>query len=377
MFGGDPFENDAITQQICFCAENQVYPDYFRVRDVFTAARLLYPTWDAAYAEELVELFELPKKRRVVKLSRGMRSAVGIVTGLASRAPLTMFDEPYLGLDATARQLFYNQLLADYAENPRTILLSTHLIDEVSELIEHVLVVDRGQLVIDEEAERLRGRAITISGPADTVDKFTYAMTRLHEERLLGQSRVTVLGDADDPQHARALGLDVKPVSLQELVVQSTSGEYRRRTMNRVLSAARLHLVSGQAITVPWSIMGSALAINLVIFGTIQAKAGVQDNPSSGGLASLYAVVLTVFVQAMNKPLQFALGLSLTRRTYLLGSAVFATALSFGSALVLYALYGIERATDGWGVDLSFFGAWGLGEGNPVVAVLGYDRPLD
>ncbi len=222
VFGGDPFENDAITQQICFCAENQVYPDYFRVRDVFTAARLLYPTWDAAYAEELVELFELPKKRRVVKLSRGMRSAVGIVTGLASRAPLTMFDEPYLGLDATARQLFYNQLLADYAENPRTILLSTHLIDEVSELIEHVLVVDRGQLVIDEEAERLRGRAITVSGPADTVDKFTYAMTRLHEERLLGQSRVTVLGDADDPQHARALGLDVKPVSLQELVVQST-----------------------------------------------------------------------------------------------------------------------------------------------------------
>ncbi len=259
MFGGDPFENDAITQQICFCAENQVYPDYFRVRDVFTAARLLYPTWDAAYAEELVELFELPKKRRVVKLSRGMRSAVGIVTGLASRAPLTMFDEPYLGLDATARQLFYNQLLADYAENPRTILLSTHLIDEVSELIEHVLVVDRGQLVIDEEAERLRGRAITISGPADTVDKFTYAMTRLHEERLLGQSRVTVLGDADDPQHARALGLDVKPVSLQELVVQSTSGEYRRRTMNRVLSAARLHLVSGQAITVPgrsWAVPG-------------------------------------------------------------------------------------------------------------------------
>ena len=146
--------------------------------------------------------------------------------------------------------------------------------------------------------------------------------------------------------------------------------------MNRVLSAARLHLVSGQAITVPWAIMGSALAVNLVIFGTIQAKAGVSDNPSSGGLASLYAVVLTVFVQAMNKPLQFALGLSLTRRTYLLGSAVFATALSFGSALVLYALYGVERGTDGWGMDLAFFGAWGLGDGNPVVAVLEYAAPM-
>jgi len=223
VFGGNPFENDAITQRICFAAETQLYPDHFRVKDVLTAARLLYPTWDQPYAEELVDLFNLPKNRQIRKLSRGMRSAVGIVTGLASRAPLTMFDEPYLGLDATSRQLFYEQMLADYIANPRTIVLSTHLIDEVSELIEHVLVIDRGRLVIDEEAELLRGRAVTVSGPAGTVDEFTSGMTRLHEERLLGQSRVTVLGDAQAPQHARALGLDVQPVSLQELVVRSTS----------------------------------------------------------------------------------------------------------------------------------------------------------
>ncbi|GLY15565.1 ABC transporter ATP-binding protein [Kineosporia rhizophila] len=220
--GAEPFENDAITQQICFAAENQVYPDGFRVRDVLTAARLLYPRWDQDYADELLEVFNLPKKRHVKKLSRGMRSAVGIVVGLAARAPITIFDEPYLGLDATSRQLFYDRLLADYAENPRTIMLSTHLIDEVSELIEHVLVIDRGRLVIDEEAELLRGRAISVSGPTELVDKFSYAMTRIHEEQMLGQSRVTVLGDPDDPQHARALGLDVKPVSLQQLVVQST-----------------------------------------------------------------------------------------------------------------------------------------------------------
>ncbi|GAB6898472.1 ABC transporter ATP-binding protein [Kineosporia succinea] len=222
VHGGNPFENDGITRRICFAAENQVYPDPFRVRDVLTAARLLYPNWDEAYAQELVDVFDLPRKRRMNGLSRGMRSAVGIVTGLASRAELTMFDEPYLGLDATSRQLFYDRLIADFAENPRTIVLSTHLIDEVSALIEHVLVIDRGRLVIDEEAEMLRGRAITVSGPAERVDKFTYAMTRLHEERLLGRSRVTVLGDADDPQHARSLGLEVNPVSLQDLVVKST-----------------------------------------------------------------------------------------------------------------------------------------------------------
>ena len=78
-------------------------------------------------------------------LSRGMLSAAGIIVGLASRAPLTIFDEPYLGLDAVARSLFYDRLLEDYTEHPRTVILSTHLIDEVSRLLEHVIVLDQGQ----------------------------------------------------------------------------------------------------------------------------------------------------------------------------------------------------------------------------------------
>jgi hypothetical protein len=146
--------------------------------------------------------------------------------------------------------------------------------------------------------------------------------------------------------------------------------------MNRVVSAARLHLIGGQSITYPWLIMASSLAINLVIFASITAKGGVDDNPSTGGLLSLYAVVMIVFSQAMNKQFAFALGFSLTRRTYLLGSALFALALSLGSALALYALYGIERATGGWWMDLSFFGVYGLGDGNPVLAVLGYAAPM-
>ena len=72
-------------------------------------------------------------KRRIKKLSRGQLSAVGVIIGLASRAEITFFDEPYLGLDAVARQIFYDRLLEDYTEHPRTVILSTHLIDEVVE----------------------------------------------------------------------------------------------------------------------------------------------------------------------------------------------------------------------------------------------------
>ena len=102
-----------------------------------------------------------------------MNSAVGIVIGLAARAEITLFDEPYLGLDAVARQIFYDRLLADYAEHPRTVLLSTHLIDEVANLLEHVIVIDQGRITVDAPAEDLRGRAVTVSGRAAAVDEFT------------------------------------------------------------------------------------------------------------------------------------------------------------------------------------------------------------
>ena len=69
-----------------------------------------------------------------------MRSALGIVLGLAARAEVTLFDEPYAGLDAVARQMFYDHLLADFTEHPRTVLISTHLIDEAADLLERVLV---------------------------------------------------------------------------------------------------------------------------------------------------------------------------------------------------------------------------------------------
>ena len=83
---------------------------------------------------------------------------------------MTLFDEPYAGLDAVARQVFYDRLLADFAEFPRTVLLSTHLIDEAAALFEGVIVIDRGRVVLDAPADVLRGVATRVSGPCLAVD---------------------------------------------------------------------------------------------------------------------------------------------------------------------------------------------------------------
>ncbi|TDQ42850.1 ABC transporter ATP-binding protein [Aureibacillus halotolerans] len=224
VFGEEPYENYSVLNRICFIKESQKYPQNFRVADVLEIASKVYPMWDEAFASRLVKAFDLPLKRHVKKLSRGMLSAVGIIVGLASRAPLTVFDEPYLGLDAVSRQLFYDQLLADYSEHPRTVILSTHLIDEINELLEHVFIINKGELMINEDVETLRGRALTISGHKDQVAKFTAGKKVIAEVPfgVFQSSTILVESGKNDKAEATEMGLEVTPVSLQQLFVHLT-----------------------------------------------------------------------------------------------------------------------------------------------------------
>jgi ABC-2 type transport system ATP-binding protein len=231
VFGEAPYENSRVLSQICFVKDSQKYPKSYRVIDVLEQAALFFPHWDREYAFALIEDFRLPLNRRMTALSRGMLSAAGSIVGLASRAPLTIFDEPYLGLDAVARSLFYDRLLEDYTEHPRTVLLSTHLIDEVSRLLENILVIDQGRLLLDMEAEALRGRAFAVVGPAATVDTFTAGKDMLDRQPLGGLVSATVMDIAEDRRRAVALGLEVVPVSLQQLIVHLTTAPLARKAV--------------------------------------------------------------------------------------------------------------------------------------------------
>jgi ABC-2 type transport system ATP-binding protein len=230
VLGARPVENEQVLRQMVFVREDQAYPD-FRVRHVVQAASWFYPNWSHELAGALLDEFNLPLNRKVRKLSRGMRSAVGIVIGLAARADVTLFDEPYAGLDPVSRQLFYDRLLADYAEHPRTVLLSTHLIDEAAGLFERVVVIDRGRVVLDAAADDLRGAATSVSGPAIAVAEFTAGRPVWDRRRIASQESavVAVALDETDQARAAALHLHLEPLTLQQLVVR-TAGSPQERT---------------------------------------------------------------------------------------------------------------------------------------------------
>jgi ABC-2 type transport system ATP-binding protein len=222
VLGANPLENDAVLRRIVLVREDQLFPDV-RVGQALRAASWCYPAWNAELAGALLAEFELPAGRAIKKLSRGMRSALGIVIGLAAQAEVTLFDEPYAGLDAVARQIFYDRLLADYAAHPRTIVLSTHLIDEVADLLERVVMIDHGRVVLDGSADDVRGSATTVSGAAVAVEEFVAGRRTWGRRRVASQASVVVAGALDDGDWARArtLHLDLEPLSLQQVMVHA------------------------------------------------------------------------------------------------------------------------------------------------------------
>lgn len=230
VFGERPYENVDVLSRICFVRESQKYPDDATATHAFKAARLFFRHWDQQFAERLIADFQLPMKTAIKKLSRGQLSAVGVIIGLASRAEITFFDEPYLGLDAVARQLFYDRLIEDYAEHPRTIILSSHLIDEVSSLIEKVIVIDAGRILLNEDTDAVRGRASTVVGDAAKVEAWVADREVIHRESLGRVASVTILGHLTDGDRAAiaAADLDLAPVSLQQLIVRLTQNAAQR-----------------------------------------------------------------------------------------------------------------------------------------------------
>jgi ABC-2 type transport system ATP-binding protein len=222
VFGASPVENDAILRRMVFVREDQSFPD-FKVRQALQTASWFYPNWSPELADSLLSDFDLPPNRAIKKLSRGMRSALGIVIGLAARAEITLFDEPYAGLDAVARRLFYDRLLASYAENPSTMLLSTHLIDEVADLLERVVMIDHGRIVLDAAADDVRGSATSVTGPIAAVEEFVAGRRTWDRRRIASQESVVIAGALDDRDwvRARELHLNLEALSLQEVMVHA------------------------------------------------------------------------------------------------------------------------------------------------------------
>lgn len=218
--GADPAENPEVLQRLCFVREDQRYPDAFTVNHVLGVAPAFYRTWDSALADHLVNRFRLPLTTKCKKLSRGQRSALAITVALACGAEYTFLDEPYLGLDATARGSFYDELLTVFAATGRTFVVSTHLIDEVADILDDVVVLDDGLVRLAAATSDLAGAAFTARGSLAAVHQIVAGREVIHERATATLATTTVSGvlTTEDRRLAADLGVVVEVASLQDLV---------------------------------------------------------------------------------------------------------------------------------------------------------------
>ncbi|MDD3370058.1 MAG: ABC transporter ATP-binding protein [Lachnospiraceae bacterium] len=221
--GETVWENRKILDHICFSRE--IIPSAgsgtlgaMKIKDYLKAAEIYYPNWDKELADKLMQEFQLNKKDKLGKISKGMLSMVTIIVALASKAEFTFLDEPTSGLDVVMREYFYRLLLEEYEKTNRTFLISTHIIEEAANIFEETLIIRNGELLLKENTQDLVERAFHISGKAEDVDAATEGLTRHHEEIIGRGKSVTVLLEAGESIRE---GYDVmiQPVSLQNLFV--------------------------------------------------------------------------------------------------------------------------------------------------------------
>lgn len=222
-YGGQPvWENQAVLSQICFSRELQATQfggqNNLKVRDYLRSAAIFCPNWDQEYAGRLLSEFQLETKKKICQLSKGQMSMVTILVALASRAPLTILDEPAAGLDVVMRERFYQLLLDDFAETGRTFLVSTHIIEEAASVFEQVIILDRGRILENSPTDELIDQFRYVSGREDEVDRVCAGVEVLSRRTVGRHTTAAVRGN---PEKLAALSgdVDIAPMNLQNVFV--------------------------------------------------------------------------------------------------------------------------------------------------------------
>ena len=225
------WENPKALSRICFSRELNLSAESalssYTLKAYLRAAETYLPHWDKDMAGRLLELFGLEKKKKLGKLSKGMLSMVTILVAMASKAEFTFLDEPVAELDVVAREQFYQLLLEEYTETGRTFVLSTHIIEEAADVMEEVIILDRGKILLKENTQELVDRARYVTGLADQVDGATAGLPCHHVENIGRSKAVTVLLPEGEELHP-GYDVTVQPVNLQKLFVALCGEEVHR-----------------------------------------------------------------------------------------------------------------------------------------------------
>ena len=224
--GENVHENDTALSKVYCMSEKSLYPSNMPIKDIFKWTAEFYPGMDMEYAYSLADKFALNLRKKERTLSTGYMSIYKVIIALSCGAPILLLDEPVLGLDANFRDLFYRELIASYSAKPRTIVVSTHLIEEAAEVIEKVVIVQAGRVLLQDSVHQVLSMGYTATGPQRVLDDFVRGKNVLGADELGGMKSVYLLDKL--PEGEAPQGIEISRMRLQSLFVHLTNaGGYR------------------------------------------------------------------------------------------------------------------------------------------------------
>src|SRR5437660_7673932 len=216
VLGRDPWNaREELMRDVSFIADVAVLPRWIRVSQLLDYVAGVHPRFDRAKAEGFLAKTTIKHASKVRQLSKGMVAQLHLALVMAIDAKLLVLDEPTLGLDILYRKQFYDSLLNDYFDGSRTIIVTTHQVEEVQDVLTDLIFIDRGRLVLECSMEDFESRYVEVMVHPDHLDG-ARSLKPLHERQVFGRS--VLLFDGADRNHLAAIG-DVRTQSIADLLV--------------------------------------------------------------------------------------------------------------------------------------------------------------
>jgi ABC-2 type transport system ATP-binding protein len=216
VLGRDPWnERDQLMRDVCFIADVAVLPRWMKVSHALDYVAGVHPGFDRAKAEGFLARTTIQRKSKVSELSKGMVAQLHLALVMAIDARLLVLDEPTLGLDILFRKQFYDSLLNDYFDQSRTIVVTTHQVEEVQHVLTDLMFINHGRIVLDCSMEEFESRYVELTVNPDKLGA-ARGLKPMHERQLFGRS--ILLFDGADRQQLAALG-ELRTPSIADLFV--------------------------------------------------------------------------------------------------------------------------------------------------------------
>jgi len=224
VFGEEPMDNIAVLNKLVYTYHNVEYDPKLRLKIILDLYKTMFPGFDSVFANKLMNYFELDGKMKYKNLSQGMGSIFNFLCALSCRAPLTMLDEPVLGMDVTVRKAAYEILLRDFTEHPRTFIISSHLLSELEGVLSDILLIEQGEVVLNSPIDDVRQSAYRIDGTQAAVDEYITGKKIISKKKSELSCFAIVNETYTDAtiESAKAQGLTVSPVRAEELCIYLT-----------------------------------------------------------------------------------------------------------------------------------------------------------